>query len=500
MARMKSPASGATVRMYRQGHGDCFLLAFRKDDDSHFYMLIDCGLVSGSQVDAKTPQVIDIDDIVNDIKEATGSHLDVVVITHEHKDHVSGFAAKRFDDFNIDKLWLAWTENENHELAGELRESYNDTLLGLVSAARGMRAAGEDFDEQVLGLLDLESGDDVFGATSIKGITNKKAIKAIKDLADKNKGTRYLLPHEPPIRLPNVPGVRIFVLGPPENRALLEDPDPRDDGEAYHTFAPLAMEAAGFLAGANGTGAGLLGATESQDALDASIPFAPRYWLKLDDLPHEERRFFGHHYLERLNTDGKDVNAWRRIDRDWMMQAGRLALRLNDYTNNTSVVLAIELEGTGKVLLFVGDAQRGNWVSWRSKSWTQADGLAPNEGEITVDNLLARTVLYKVGHHGSHNATLKTDGLEKMGLDEYADEFVALIPANSDWAYNKSHPWRHPLESIEKALKKKARGRVLQIDVDRARKPSNVGTAEWKRFTDRSVEARLYKEITVHDG
>ena len=44
--------------------------------------------------------------------------------------------------------------------------------------------------------------------------------------------------------------------------------------------------------------------------------------------------------------------------------AGRLALQLDSDTNNTSLVLAIELIASGRVLLFPGDAQVGNWLSW----------------------------------------------------------------------------------------------------------------------------------------
>ena len=68
--------------------------------------------------------------------------------------------------------------------------------------------------------------------------------------------------------------------------------------------------------------------------------------------------------------------------------------------NNTSLVLAFELPESNKVLLFVGDAQRGNWRSWTEGGWQ--DG----EKTITVRDLMSRTVLYKVGHHGSHGATL----------------------------------------------------------------------------------------------
>jgi hypothetical protein len=83
-----------------------------------------------------------------------------------------------------------------------------------------------------------------------------------------------------------------------------------------------------------------------------------------------------------------------------------LALRLDRDTNNSSLALAIELEN-GEVLLIAADAQVGNWLSWQELAF---DGSA---GKLTGPDLLARTVLYKVGHHGSHNATLREHGLER---------------------------------------------------------------------------------------
>ena len=64
--------------------------------------------------------------------------------------------------------------------------------------------------------------------------------------------------------------------------------------------------------------------------------------------------------------------AWRRIDRDWLQSAEALALDINRGINNTSLVLAFELQDSKKVLLFVGDAQRGNWKSWTGGSWKDA--------------------------------------------------------------------------------------------------------------------------------
>ncbi|MBK8023726.1 MAG: hypothetical protein IPK19_20400 [Chloroflexi bacterium] len=82
-----------------------------------------------------------------------------------------------------------------------------------------------------------------------------------------------------------------------------------------------------------------------------------------------------------------DNPAWRRINDDWLFSADQLALALNSYTNNASLVLAFELGIDGKVLLFAGDAQRGNWVSWARKDWTHG------KRTVSARELLAHTVL-----------------------------------------------------------------------------------------------------------
>lgn len=191
--------------------------------------------------------------------------------------------------------------------------------------------------------------------------------------------------------------------------------------------------------------------------------------------------------------------SWRRIDHDWLRTSETLALRLNDEVNNTCLVVAIELPNTRKVLLFAGDAQRGNWISWDDQQWTGQGGQ-----EVTAKDLLARTVLYKVGHHGSHNATLKGyyyseyRNLGWMAQSDLRKEFVAMIPANPDWALRVKH-WIHPLPSIEQALSKKARGRVFRIDVDSVARSPDITPSEWQTFRDRTVETPLYFEHWIPD-
>ena len=97
--RMLPPRCGVTVRMYRlHGLGDCFLLAFRAKDGSGRYMLIDCGILTGTPDGA-----LRLKAVAADIAAATAHHLHILVATHEHWDHLSGFQyAQAIFDFKND--------------------------------------------------------------------------------------------------------------------------------------------------------------------------------------------------------------------------------------------------------------------------------------------------------------------------------------------------------------------------------------------------------------
>jgi hypothetical protein len=505
---MVPPESGVKIRMYRQGHGDCFLLAFRQQDGSAFYMLIDCGMKKGSSVKEGDAVLCTIREVVEDIGAATGNHLHLVVVTHEHEDHVSGFLSQKklFEQFRIDKLWLAWTEDPQDPRAARLREKYHDTLLSLIIAADRLAAAGgrgsngvseiraQGILESLLG-FEISEAERTLAAADparIEGRTNKEAILVVKRQAEKQGTTDYLRPHAPPRQLANVPGVRIFVLGPPEDEAKLRDMDPQGD-EAFpdgvsHSASP---EERAFLA-----------ATGSMPAGEEDVyqPFDPRHRIPRGDATHNiHGPFFEEMYgLDDFYPEGDD-RRWRRIDTDWLMAAEEFALRMNNFVNNTSLVLAIELPRTKKVLLFVGDAQRGNWLSWGEKTWTTDSGL--DDGEIDVKDLLRRTVFYKVGHHGSHNATLNEGGLQNMALGRYANDFVAMIPAHEKWALALTPvPWVHPLPAILKALREKARGRVLVLDrnVDPPA-PEVLSPQKWAEFQGLLNQTNLFYEFTVED-
>jgi len=492
------------VRMYRIGHGDCFLLAYGRKRGGPFYVLIDCGYKPGSNA-AKFINTKPAD-VVRSIGEATGKHLNVVVITHEHQDHVNAISPKAFEGFRIDQAWFAWTEDAEDDLANELRDQYHDTLLQLANARDQLAADAGPERERIDEILEFSLGGDEravdFAAAANRlrqdrdtsKALNKQAMKVFKDLA---KHVAFLSPHGKPLKLANDSELRVFVLGPPRHGQKLMDEDPVG-GEGFPRLGLAADGDMSFLAQA------------MKSVPDP--PFAARYCVPIERdtawqpmAPKGEwQAFYQNHYgvgaVPVADEVVEDNALWRRIDSDWLYSASQLALKMSNYINNTSLVLAFELGAGGKVLLFAADAQRGNWISW-----TDAD-FKDGDRKVTTRDLLSRTVLYKVGHHGSHNATL--DGGPKddyanlfwMGEGEYASEFTAMITAVRKWAQQPSVQWDHPLKSIKDALMKKACGRVFQTDTDFAEMTRHPRTPEkdWSDFQSRASGNELYFEYHVN--
>lgn len=504
--------------MYRQGHGDCFLLAFpRKDGRKRpVYMLIDCGYKPGSQI-RRNNKKIDANRVVKDIAASTGKFIDIIVVTHEHQDHVN--ALGKFKNFEFGEAWFAWTEDPDDPDANALRQRHKDQLLGLLGARRSLKlAAASDTDAadavgRIDELLALELGNDeddpiddddtiisglnipaVFGAASdpLKS-KNKKAMALIKKRAGNR--LRFITPHKNVLSAGDAEGVRIFPLGPPRSEKLLTDEDPvGNEGFPGHG----ATASLSFFSAAAATG----GATQKGMPFDPTFCMRKEAALETADFGNFFQKHYGTADTDELEEAAEvDSNApWRRIDEEWLYAAESFALKLNRGVNNTSLVLAIELVHSGKVLLFTGDAQLGNWKSWDDGTFTVGGKTC------STRDLLARTVVYKVGHHGSHNATLKGTvaddypNLGWMAQGEYAREFTAFITAHNYWALNKAK-WNHPLPSIKKELLKKAAGRVFQTDEDSPTKPGSVSQTDWDNFMhkDRVKCTDLYFEYTVND-
>jgi len=425
----------ADIRMYRLNElGDCFLTTFTSGT-SKSRLLIDCGSFRNTN-----PSIKRIKEIVASIATETGdAPLDVVVGTHQHNDHLSGFVhcEDEFKQIGINQVWLSWLDDPSDPMARRLGEQHNN-LVSQLAAARDQIARSSI---RTQGVRPYEVLSDILGFYGAAAVGAAPAIPAagIKILKAIGKNSPLYLRPGQTLEMPGLPPatVRIHVLGPPRSD-LLKRTDPRP-GESYDaSLAAANVQATKFLDAIN-LRASLVSREEQQ------YPFS------------EGTKKHAHHPSTAMRTlmrRYRNDESWRKIDTDWLNPAGSLALYLDSLTNNSSLALAIELVESRKVLLFAADAQIGNWLSWPDITW--------KDPSITADDLLARTVFYKVGHHASHNATLVA-AFERM----IRPDLVALIPVNKqDPNITKPNGWKMPATNLFKRLNEKTQHRVLQMDGD----------------------------------
>lgn len=437
-----------TIRHYCQGLGDCHLLTFPKSDGTAFRMLIDCGLHSIVTGGTKI-----VDAIAEDIRNTLdGAPIDVLIVTHEHWDHVSGFWTARdiFKNIKFSDVWMAWTENPDDPLAREF-DRYRGQALAALQIVGNRLAASPGLTPHLERLRDGISSltGFLYGAAGDKVRTARNAAAAT--IAPKSP--TYLEPGGLPITIPGLPDLRIFVLGPPRDRAMLRLEERSD--EMYHFGGRAGW---GFERALSASFA--LGDEDADWAIEAN-PFGDNDGHDLDNVLAGKgdagiRQFISDHYAGNVPPEGAGADhladqSWRRIDADWMGIAADLAMQLDRGINNTSLVLAFEFTDTGRVCLFPGDAQIGSWLSWEKQTWADTG--------VTSDDLLARTVYLKVAHHGSHNATPERNGLEKM----VHVDLSAFVPINEADA-QKARWHQMPFGSILTALATKASGRVMRAD------------------------------------
>lgn len=456
MTRLKAPIGGCTVRMYRQGLGDCFLLAFGANQRTQKYVLIDCGVLLGT-ADAE----ITMREVVNDIHQATGGHLDALVVTHEHWDHVSGFiqAQNVFSTFTVDQVWLSWAENPQNPLARELRERRDAALHSLRVALASAATAPSLFTQRIESLNSFFGPD--LGVTG--RATTEQALGWVKEQWTK---PCYFEPGGSPLSLDGLPDVKFYVLGPPAIASYIRKSRPSSGSGQVYLDDATSGKLGNYLA-ALGSASSVLQSGQTKELQ----PFNDAY-------KRDQNHFDVSDMIQRYQRD-----PWRQIDTDWTGAAGELAIKLDEHTNNTSLVLAIELAPNDKVLLFPGDAQVGNWLSWDEVRWSGEDNK-----NITAKDLLARTVLYKVGHHGSHNATLREKGLECMTNEE----LVAFIPVDRKMAKEKR--WRMPHEPLYERLREKTLGRIVLSD---SGLPIATSDSAVESFREKSTQTDLYTEYKI---
>lgn len=465
------------IRMYRGILGDCFLVrptVFDGDSRVTKTILIDCGVlqhvVSGEKLVKELDQSVvhdvgkdklkavkagpdQISSIAKDVLNEVKDRIDLLVITHEHYDHLSGFGFTK-DSFlapglTIERLWLAWTENRNDKQANDLRGRFDQAKEALGSAAALAQTLGVAASPSLQNVLALAAFSLPMGPTGTAKNTLSTAdiINMLKAKAGR-AATSYLEPGAV-IDLRDF-GLTAYVLGPPRLEKLLRKDSP-SSGTAKEVY--LTQLNAAITARSAVTAQLALSGAEVTGNVDRDhIPFSKIHQRLKKDTKHKL-------------YDDKEME-WRKIDDDWTGSIEALALKMDSDTNNTSLALAFELPD-GQVLLFPGDAQVGNWRSWNNQTYARKGAKKKGHTEVTAADLLSRVTFYKVGHHGSHNATLRGLGLERM-TDPRLTAAIPVVEAvaaiQGKGRTNSGRGWKMPYGPMYQDLKKRTNGRIVRGD------------------------------------
>lgn len=490
-ASSRSGGASVAVRMYRIGLGDCFFLTFQ-DGERRSHVLIDCGTLGVSDPDRSVGTAAVGEHLLQQLPQGC---IDLVIATHEHADHLSGF---RDDDspfrrMTFANVWMSWCEKPGDPLAERLKARKAAAVRALQAARPALAANGHTGRLQAL--------DNVLEFAGLEARDGKSWTAAALDFLRQQVDGKvnYLEPGMPPIELPNAPDVRVFVLGPPRDEKLITRLDQK--GATYG----IAFDAG------DADGAKLLrldgDADSKQRDFEETLPFDSDHPLRvpaeliMGERPVDDRqrvRSSGIDQLARLYAGrGRALHepdpTWRQVENDWLDSPEALALKLDNATNNSSLALAIELPDS-RVLLFPGDAQVGNWQSWANLAWP---GAGRDGSDVSGLDLLRRTVLYKVGHHGSHNATLREHGLEEM----VHPDLVAMLPVDERFAHEKKDWLRMPLQELLDALRSRTKGRIIRADQSHEELAAQVQDhpSAWQAFLEatQTNDDRLYIEHVI---
>lgn len=349
------------VRMYRMGFGDCFLLSLRGGDGRDRHILIDCGSIT----DGKDQVSRVAQDVIKTCTPRQGPPtIDLVVCTHRHRDHVGGFKDPAWRNVQVGAVWMPWTEDPDDLDATRIRNGQSSFALAL---ARAVGPAA--FDADASPLEDAADGvDDVNAlAMALNALTNEAAMTTLhRGFA--GAPPRTFLPLKDTVcearTLPGVPGLKIHVLGPPRSEVAMASMQPPHD-EVFLTR--MARRAAAKAAPA----------PDAPPVPEPQGAFRASWRLPKDAVNHAKMGW---------TFESADERAVNLLAEE---PDGDLAAAIDRAVNNTSLILMFEIGD--QWLLFPGDAQWGGWEAALD--------------EPRCARLLARTTFYKVGHHGSENAT-----------------------------------------------------------------------------------------------
>ncbi len=426
-----SPA-GIRVRMYRVGFGDFFLLTVRGADGAPLHVLIDCGVHAAD--------LGSIAGAIDDLASETQHRLALIVMTHRHADHISGFATGKdvFAKFTVERVWMPWFENPRNPVAA----SFQATITA-VAARLQLALAARGADDQFRRMAENITG----GLSAAGGPTGNAAALAVLHGGFANEAP---VDYYEAGDVPTLPdslvraGLTAQILGPPIDPGLIAEMD----GKGHQYLA------------------------QSADGGVQPTRFSPAFTADASAYPAGAFDLFAPEDLERrIDAVQSDTSAAR-------------AQQADNTLNNQSLVVLFGFGG--KTLLFAGDAQWGNWQNFLFGGALGTPGHAGLTGSAKA--ILGTIDFYKVGHHGSTNAT-PVDALSAMR------EGCAAMCSTQPGAYgkpeNNSEVPRVPLLA---ALDTLTHGRVARSDAVAVDGAPASGTPLPAGFT---TPGKLYIDYTL---
>jgi hypothetical protein len=365
--------------MYRVGFGDFFLLTVLSGNESQ-HILIDCGVTHGK---TGKGDIHTIKAAVAHMAAETQNRLALIIVTHRHMDHIIGFSrcADVFKKFKVDAIWMPYWETE---YAPEVVK-FQAELTSLALDMQQHLALAGSTDPNVDAIIAmLENATGVSRKEGPGGGTNASSLNLLKTQFGVTPD--YFYRGQKP-KLPAAlvaAGLEAEILGPPPA-----------DATAFMRLTDLKKGVGQYLGAAQDDGG----------EKKPFAPFGPAWKAEPTDYPTSAFREwaprtpglhpdFTRRYAERIEK----VIAEAQPAALFMA-----AKELDNFLNNQSLVVLFTWNE--KKLLFAGDAQAGNWEYWlydldKPSKTALAEKLAQEGASI-----LGSLDFYKVGHHGSTNAT-----------------------------------------------------------------------------------------------
>lgn len=341
---------GLRVRMYRVGFGDFFLVTVPTGSGPQ-YILIDCGVHAGN--------ISSMPACVQDLVKVTDRKLALVIITHYHADHLSGFAtqAEEFEKFEVEAVWI--TNRLDPTDGGAMK--IKSQISALAMHLQMQLAARNDLD----GVQALDKAENALGAAGSK---NDRALALVTSGFKNAPPVYYYEAGDAPVLPASLRGaLTAQILGPA----------PKDSADEFSASDNKAEQ---YLANVERSGL--------PDA-ETFEPFEHQWLASATDYPVEAFRPW--------KAPAEMEKALHAMQPDVLAAA---AETIDGTLNNQSLVVLFTCQG--KKLLFVGDAQWGNWAYWLYGK--PVKGKDPGISD-EARRILASIDFYKVGHHGSTNAT-----------------------------------------------------------------------------------------------